>query len=30
MSETETVEKAHVEEIAEEPKLPGHETKLTP
>ena len=30
MSDTETVEKAHVEEIAEEPKLPGHETKLSP
>ena len=30
MSDTETVEKAHVEEIEEEPKLPGHETKLTP
>ena len=30
MSETETVEKAHVEEIAEEPRLPGHETRLDP
>src|SRR5690606_3326150 len=28
--ETETVEKAHVEEIPEEPKLPGHETELEP
>ena len=28
--DTETVEKAHVEEIAEEPKLPGHETQLEP
>ena len=30
MSDTETVEKAHVEEIPEEPKLPGHETQLEP
>ena len=28
--DTETVEKAHVEEIPEEPKLPGHETQLEP
>jgi len=28
--DTQTVEKAHVEEIAEEPKLPGHETELEP
>ena len=25
-----TVEKAHIEEIPEEPKLPGHETQLSP
>lgn len=28
--DTQTVEKAHVEEISEEPKLPGHETQLEP
>jgi NAD(P)-dependent dehydrogenase (short-subunit alcohol dehydrogenase family) len=28
--DTATVEKAHIEEIAEEPKLPGHETQLDP
>jgi NAD(P)-dependent dehydrogenase (short-subunit alcohol dehydrogenase family) len=28
--DTRTVDKAHVEEIPEEPKLPGHETKLDP
>ena len=28
--DTRTVEKAHVEEISEEPKLPGHETRLEP
>jgi NAD(P)-dependent dehydrogenase (short-subunit alcohol dehydrogenase family) len=28
--DTKTVEKAHVEEIPEEPKLPGHETQLEP
>ncbi|HYD24379.1 MAG TPA: SDR family oxidoreductase [Croceibacterium sp.] len=28
--DTQTIEKAHVEEIAEEPKLPGHETELEP
>jgi NAD(P)-dependent dehydrogenase (short-subunit alcohol dehydrogenase family) len=27
---TATVDKAHVEEIAEEPKMPGHETQLDP
>ena len=30
MSDTDTVEKAHVAEVAEEPKLPGHETRLDP
>lgn len=29
-ADTRTVEKAHVEEISEEPKLPGHETELQP
>jgi NAD(P)-dependent dehydrogenase (short-subunit alcohol dehydrogenase family) len=28
--DTRTVEKAHVEEIPEEPRLPGHETRLDP
>jgi len=28
--ETQTVDKAHVEETHEEPKLPGHETRLEP
>jgi NAD(P)-dependent dehydrogenase (short-subunit alcohol dehydrogenase family) len=28
--DTQTVDKAHVEEIPEEPKLPGHETELDP
>jgi NAD(P)-dependent dehydrogenase (short-subunit alcohol dehydrogenase family) len=28
--DTRTVDKAHVEEIPEEPKLPGHETQLEP
>ena len=28
--DTQTVEKAHIEEIPEEPKMPGHETQLTP
>jgi len=28
--DTQTVEKAHVEEVSEEPKLPGHETELDP
>jgi NAD(P)-dependent dehydrogenase (short-subunit alcohol dehydrogenase family) len=28
--DTQTVDKAHVEKIAEEPKLPGHELKLEP
>ncbi len=28
--DTQTVEKAHIEEIPEEPKLPGHETQLEP
>src|SRR5687767_2394115 len=28
--DTETVEKAHIVEISEEPKLPGHETELEP
>ncbi len=28
--DTQTVDKAHVEEISEEPKLPGHETQLEP
>ena len=28
--DTQTVDKAHVEEIAEEPRLPGHETQLDP
>lgn len=28
--DTETVEKAHIEEIPEEPKMPGHETELEP
>ena len=28
--DTQTVDKAHVEEIAEEPKLPGQETELEP
>ena len=28
--DTQTVEKAHVEEIPEEPKMPGHETELDP
>jgi NAD(P)-dependent dehydrogenase (short-subunit alcohol dehydrogenase family) len=28
--DTQTVDKAHVEEIPEEPKLPGHETELEP
>jgi NAD(P)-dependent dehydrogenase (short-subunit alcohol dehydrogenase family) len=28
--DTKTVDKAHVEEIPEEPKLPGHETQLEP
>ena len=28
--DTQTLEKAHIEEIPEEPKLPGHETQLDP
>lgn len=28
--DTQTVDKAHIEEIPEEPKLPGHETELEP
>ena len=28
--DTQTVEKAHIEEIPEEPKMPGHETQLEP
>jgi len=28
--DTQTVEKAHIEEIPEEPKMPGHETRLDP
>jgi NAD(P)-dependent dehydrogenase (short-subunit alcohol dehydrogenase family) len=29
-ADTQTVDKAHVEEIHEEPRLPGHETRLDP